>query len=175
MIRPFELLLPDLLLKETVFELKIGLIPVSLLKDPILGSSGICKADVPVVVLCKELQFGVGDKGNLVNPKSNNWSSTLESRMLSDLEANKGILELSNLEIDLVIDEFNWMVVGEEPYMSCLFSLSLVSVLVLLMVSWGVLINNFLLLDLSGVLCKMLLAFSSPMDVALVVISFLAF
>lgn len=137
LIRPFELLLPDLLLKETVFELEIGLIPVSLLKDPILGSSGICKADVPVVVLCKELQFGVGDKGNLVNPKSNNWSSTLESRMLSDLEANKGILELSNLEIDLVIDEFNWMVVGEEPYMSCLFSLSLVSVLVLLMVSWG--------------------------------------
>lgn len=72
LILPFELLLPDLLLKETVFELEAGLTPVSLLKDPILGSSGICRADAPTVVLCKELQFGVGDNGNLVNPKSNN-------------------------------------------------------------------------------------------------------
>lgn len=118
-----------------MFELEVELATVSLLKDPILGNSGICKAAAPAVVLCKELQFGVGDSGNLANLKSNNWSSTLESNMVSDLETNKGILELSNLEIDFVMDEFNWIVVGEEPYMSGLFSLSLVSVLVPLMAS----------------------------------------
>lgn len=35
--------------------------------------------------------------------------------------------------------------------------------------------NIFLSLDLNGVLCKMLLAFTGPVDATLVVISFLAF
>ena len=77
-----------------------GIEGVSLLKEPILGNSGIRIVSIEDSVL----HFGVGDNCKLSTSSLNNRSSTLDS----DISLVKtGIVEAFNRVVDLVIEEFN--------------------------------------------------------------------